>query len=253
MDTLLSILLLTFLGSIASLTGGVALLANKAVALKLSRPLTSFAAGALLGAAFFDLLPEALHESKNTGTDIFLWTLAGLLLFFFVERILHWTHHHDEDQHDPTEQRATVPLIIIGDTLHNFVDGIAIGATTLASLPLGIVTTLAVAAHEIPQEMGDFGLLLHKGVPRKMVLLVNILSAAVAFIGALLAYVFGSVLQAYIPAALGLTAGFFIYIATSDILPEMHRERRYKFALMESSLLIAGIIFVYFSMHLLPE
>lgn len=253
MDTLFYILFLTFLGSIASLIGGVALLANRTIALKLSRPLTSFAAGALLGAAFFDLLPEAMQEATDTKTDVFLWTLAGLLLFFFLERLIHWTHHHDEDEHDPTEQRATVPLIIIGDTLHNFVDGIAIGATTLVSIPLGIVTTLAVAAHEIPQEMGDFGLLLHKGVSRKMVLLINALSAAVALIGALLAYAFGTAFQAYIPAALSLTAGFFIYIATSDILPEMHLEKRYRFALMESSLLIVGILFVYFSMHLLPE
>ncbi len=253
MNTLFFILFLTFLGSVASLIGGVALLANRTIALKLSRPLTSFAAGALLGAAFFDLLPEAMQEAAHTNTDVFFWVLAGLLLFFFLERLLHWTHHHDEDQYDPTEKRGTVPLIVIGDTLHNFVDGIAIGATTLVSIPLGIVTTLAVVAHEIPQEMGDFGLLLHKGVSRKMTLLINVLSAAMAFIGALLAYAFGTTLQAYIPAILGLTAGFFIYIATSDILPEMHLEKRYRFALMESSLLIVGIMFVYFSIRLLPE
>lgn len=258
MSTLEYILLFVFLGSVGSLAGGLVLLSHKNFALKISHLLASFAAGVLLGSAFFDLLPEAVHEAEETGIDVFLWTLAGIIIFFLIERFIHWFHHHEEyhdhehhgDQH---EKQSTVPLIIIGDTVHNFIDGVVIAATFMISIPLGISTTLAVMAHEIPQEVGDFGLLMHKGLKRSKIIWVNILSAGAAFAGALLIYFLGDSLEAYMPVFLALTAGFFIYIATSDLIPEIHHERRRGFALMESGLLILGIVTIWLSVTFLSH
>ena len=134
--------------------------------------------------------------------------------------------------------------------MHNFIDGVVIAATFLTSVPLGIVTALAVFAHELPQEVGDFGLMLHKGLPRKKIILVNVISAAVAFLGAIITYILGDVLKVYLPVIIALTAGFFIYIASSDLIPEIHYEKRKGFAAIESFLLIFGIIVVWVSVSL---
>ncbi len=241
MSTLTNILLFTFIGSLAALVGGLLLLSREKLALKISHFLSSFAAGVLLGTAFFDLLPEALHEGEEKGIDVFFWTLFGIILFFLIERTIHWFHHHDEYHEHDKESKSTLPLIIIGDTMHNFIDGVVIAATFMADARLGIITALAVFAHELPQEIGDFGLMLHKGMKRKNIIWVNILSAAAAFAGAILTYLLGNVLEGYIPVLLSVTAGFFIYIATSDIIPEIHYEKRRLHSIFESFLLIAGI------------
>src|SRR3989304_8239172 len=185
-----NILLFTFLGSIGALIIGIILLSREKFALKISHFLASFAAGVLLGSAFFDLLPEALHEGQEQGIDIFLWTLVGIVIFFLTERSIHWFHHHEE-YHDGKETKTTLPLIIFGDTMHNFLDGIIIAATFMVSIPLGITTSIAVFAHEIPQEIGDFGLMIHKGLKRSRIILINIVSAAAAILGALLTYILG--------------------------------------------------------------
>jgi zinc and cadmium transporter len=231
------ILIFTFLGSIVSLVGGIILLFWEKFTLKISHFLASFAAGTLLGAAFFDLLPEALEEAG--GVNIPFWTLIGILTFFLLERFIHWFHHHHNHSTENTE--PTVPLIILGDGVHNFIDGIAIAATFLVSIPLGITTAFAVVAHEIPQEIGDFGILLHKGLSRKKVLLANILSTATAFVGAIATFLLGDVIKDALPALLSLTGGFFIYIAASDLIPEIHEENRKGFAFIESTLLLLGV------------
>lgn len=242
MSTLGYILLFTFLGSIAALIGGLLLLTKENVALKFSHFLASFAAGTLLGSAFFDLLPEAIQVGEKSGINIFFFCLLGIVVFFILERSIHWFHHH-EDHHEQHkgEAQSTVPLIIIGDTVHNFIDGVVIAATFLISIQLGIVTTIAVAAHEIPQEIGDFGLLLHKRLSRRKVLTVNVISAAAAFAGALIAYLLGDFLVRIVPIFLALTAGFFIYIASSDLIPEIHYEKRKGFAFIETVLLLLGV------------
>lgn len=243
MPTLAYILLFTFLASIGSLAGGFLLLAKKEFAMKISHFLTSFAAGVLLASAFLDLLPEAFHESRAIGWDIFTWTLAGLLIFFLTEQLLHWFHHHDEHFHAHDQETATaIPLIVAGDTMHNFVDGVIIAATFLVNAPLGMVTALAVAAHEIPQEIGDAAFLLHKGLSRKKIVVINLMSACAAFAGAIGAYLFGSVVERYVAVFLALTAGFFIYIAASDIIPEIHYEKSRGSALAKSGLLLLGVI-----------
>lgn len=236
------ILFFTFLGSIVSLLGGVMLLLKEKFAIKISHFLAAFAAGTLLGTAFFDLLPESLEGGGEI--DIFWWTLIGILAFFLLERFIH--HHHD----DP-ENKNMVPLIVVGDSIHNFVDGMAIAATFLISIPLGIVTSFAVAAHEIPQEIADFGLMLHKGVKRSKVLKINFLSALFAMAGALLTYLAKDALEGLLPIFLSLTAGFFIYIAASDLIPEIHHEDKRVIALTETLLLLLGVLTIWLTVNLL--
>ncbi|MDP3988382.1 MAG: ZIP family metal transporter [Candidatus Levybacteria bacterium] len=237
-----TILFFTFLGSVISLIGGIILLFKKNLILKISHLLISFAAGTLLGTAFFDLLPEAQGEAGDT--NIFLWTLVGILFFFLLERFIHWFHYHSENvggKHIEPE----VPLIILGDSLHNFIDGVVIAGTFLVSIPLGIITTLAVAAHEIPQEIGDFAILINKGLNRKKVLIFNIFSALTAMIGAVLMFFLKDLITGILPITLSLTAGFFIYIASSDLIPEIHHEKRKWFALYEVVLLFLGVLTIW--------
>lgn len=253
MSTLGYILFFTFVGSLGALIGGLTLLSRERFARKISHFLASFAAGVLLGTAFLDLLPEALHEAEGGSIHIFFWTLLGILLFFLLERSIHWFHHHEEYHEHEKESKLTVPLIILSDTVHNFIDGVVIAATFLVDINLGIITALAVAAHEIPQEIGDFGLLLHKGLSRSRIIFVNIASAAVAIAGAIMTYLLGDMLINYIPILLATTAGFFIYIASSDLIPEIHYERRKGFALIESLLLVLGVVLIAFSVSLLEH
>lgn len=243
------ILVFTFLGSVVSLVGGIILLFKEKFALKISNFLASFAAGTLLGTAFLDLLPEA--QSYNSLKNIFFWALLGILFFFLLEKFIHWFHHHHE--HPQTMTKQTVALIILGDSVHNFIDGIVIAATFLINIPLGIVTSLAVAAHEIPQEIGDFSILLHRGVPGKKVFWLNLLSALTSLAGALLAYFLGNIIKTLIPIFLSITAGFFIYIALSDLIPEIHLENGAgkKTAIFQSALLFIGVVVVWLFVTLL--
>lgn len=256
LSTLGYIILFTLVGSVFSLIGGIFLLFNEKKTLKYSHFLAAFAAGTLLGTVFFDLFPEAVEEgervAKETGLEIniFLWALVGILGFFLLERFIHWFHHH---QHEYMEEKVkpTVPLIIVGDSVHNFIDGVVIAATFMVSIPLGIITTLAVAAHEIPQEIGDFGLLLHKGLERKKVLMVNVGSALTAVVGALIAFWVGERIGTSLPILLAITAGFFIYIAASDLIPEIHHENRKGFAVIETSLMFLGVAVIWVFITLL--
>lgn len=251
MTILAYILLFTFLGSVASLIGGITLLYKEKFAIKISHFLSSFAAGVLLGTAFLDLLPEASEHSLEV--NLFFWTLSGLLGFFLLERFIHWFHHHGAGEHtDPKgKNRSLVSLVVIGDSVHNFIDGVVIAATFLVSIPLGIVTSLAVAAHEIPQEIGDFGILLHRGLKKGKVLLINIISALTAVGGAVLTYLFKDLVTEILPIFLALTAGFFIYIASSDLIPEIHNEDRRMVALVETLLLFIGVLVVLIPVSLL--
>lgn len=241
MSILTYILLFTFLGSIVSLIGGVLLLSKEQFARKISHYLSPFAAGTLLGTAFLDLLPEALTLSKNSNINIFLWGLIGLLIFFLLERFIHWFHHHHED----SKNESLVSLVVLGDSIHNFIDGAIIAATFLVSIPLGIATTFAVATHEVPQEIGDFGILLTRGLKRKKILLLNIMSALAAVVGAILMYAFGENFSELLPIFLSLAAGFFIYIASSDLIPEIHNEDNRRVASLKTFLLLLGVITVY--------
>lgn len=240
MDILSYIIVFTLIGSVVSLIGGILLLAKEKFALKISHFLAAFAAGTLLGTAFLDLLPESFEQADPA---IFLWVLLGVLIFFLLERFIHHHGHGSETE----AKRSVVPLIVVGDSLHNFVDGVAIAATFLINIPLGIVTSLAVAAHEIPQEIGDFGLMLHKGVGRGKILKINLLSSGAALVGAILTYVGRDLIEGLLPAVLALTAGFFIYIALANLIPEIHSRENQKKAFWESVMLFAGVLVVYFA------
>ncbi|MBH2007335.1 ZIP family metal transporter [Candidatus Saccharibacteria bacterium] len=229
-------------GSVISLVGGVYLLYGKWGTQKLQRIAVPFAAGALLAAAFIDLLPEAIEG--NDAHLISLAVLVSFLVFFLLERTLSWFHHHHEHDHSNPAQRRNSSLIVIGDTLHNFIDGLAIGASFLVSPATGIVTTIAIAAHEIPQEIGDFGLLLSKGMRRRKVLLVNFMSALATVFAAVMVYGLGGQLPISEPLLLAITAGFFIYIAASDIIPAIHAEPKRRAANLQAVVLLVGVIFV---------
>jgi zinc and cadmium transporter len=231
------------IGSVISLIGGLYLLYGKVGVKKLQRVAVPFAAGALLAAAFLDLLPEALEHAEADG--VLALTLAGIVLFFVLERSLSWFHHHHEDgEHHQAETRRNTSLIVIGDLLHNFIDGLAIGAAFLVDPAVGLVTTAAIAAHEIPQEVGDFGLLLAKGMSKKSVLLVNLISAVATVLGAALVYGLGGEIGLSESALLAVTAGFFIYIAASDIIPTIHAEPERRWANIQTIVLIVGIVLV---------
>lgn len=217
MSSLIDVLLFSLLGGIVSLIGGILLLKNKASAARIAKYTTPFAAGALLAAVFLGLLPEGIHEGY--GDTLMVAALIGVLLFFVAESLLRWFHHHH--QHGAGAD-PTAGLIIAGDTIHNALDGIVIGAAFIVSPATGIVTTIAVAAHEIPQEIGDFGLLLHKGMARKNILLVNIISALATTLAAIITFWLGNEGQLPMDWLIGLSAGFLLYIALSDIIPDIH-------------------------------
>ena len=211
------IIIFTFLGSIVSLAGSFFLLIRKALTETFSVKLVNFAAGVLISVAFLDILPEA---SKVAGeNNIFLWTLVGFVVFFFAERFIQLFHHHHGHGEKPT-----IALVIIGDGVHNFIDGVAIAASFLTSIPLGITTSLAVAAHEIPQEIADMGILLSSGLSKSKALIYNFASALTALAGALIAYFFAPLVQSHLYIFLSITAGFFIYIAASDLIPQIHEK-----------------------------
>lgn len=242
MPTLLLVIFFSLIGGVFSLIGGLLLLSHAKRAQTIATYATPFAAGALLAAAFVDLLPEASHMGDME--TALLFTMIGILAFFFLERFLHWFHHHHEHEDENTD--PTRALIIIGDTVHNFIDGVAIAAGFLAGPTTGIVVTIAVAAHEIPQEIGDFGLLLHKGMKRGKVVLVNILSALATVVAAVLFFQLGQSVTLPFGAVLGLVAGFFIYIAVSDIIPSIHESEARRLAGWQSAFLIIGAVVVSF-------
>jgi zinc and cadmium transporter len=228
-------------GSMFSLIGGVLLLVKRFNTHRIQLIALPFAAGALLAAAFADMLPEAIeHSDAETAS---LVVLIGFLTFFCLERFLSWFHHHHEhgtDQHRPTKM-----LIIFGDILHNLIDGLVIGAAFLVDPTTGVITTLAVAAHEIPQEVGDFGVLLALGMRRRNVLLTNVLSALATLVGAVVVYAAGGAFEALQPYLLAGTAGFFIYIAASDLVPTIHAETKLKNANLQTAVLLTGTILIY--------
>lgn len=206
--------------------------------------LVSFAAGSLLGDAFIHLLPEAGRE-LGLGSSFFTPILAGIIFFFVLEKFICWRHCHV-----PTSENHPHPLVfmnLIGDAFHNFIDGGLIAAAFISGTSLGVATALAVIFHEIPQEIGEFGVLLHAGVDRKTAVSLNFLSALWAVVGAVLFFIFSSFFSSLSRLAVPFTAGGFIYIAGSDLIPELHKETNLK----KSGLQLIGMILGLVIMRLL--
>lgn len=207
--------------------------------------LISYAIGALLGAAFLEILPHALEHGdphRMAATVLF-----GILLFFVLEKLVLWRHcHHDhceahEAQAPAHDHGRSGLLIMVGDTFHNFVDGILIAAAFLESTELGIVTSLAIVAHEIPQEVGDYLILLHSGYSKARALAFNLLSSLATLVGALLAYLALSEMTAWIPTLLGLAAASMIYVAVADLIPGLHKRAELRATLQQILLIGLGV------------
>jgi len=211
--------------------------------------LVSFSAGALLGGAFLHLIPEIVEEA-GFGMETALYLLLGIGLFFIVEKFIRWRHCHI-----PTSKRHPHPFALmnlVGDGVHNFIDGLIIAVSYLVSIPVGIATTFAVAFHEIPQEIGDFGVLLHGGFTRKKALLMNFLTALMAVFGAIIALVLNEYVDGIINVLVPLAAGGFIYIAGTDLIPELQKEQDLRKSFVQLIFLILGV-FVMYLMKILFE
>ena len=203
--------------------------------------LVSFSAGALLGAAFFDLLPEAITGIAQNALG---FAFLGLVAAFVLEKVIHWHHHHHID-HSGEHRHPLGLLTLIGDTFHNFFDGVAISAAFIASVPLGIATTAAVILHEIPHEIGNFSLLIYSGYGRRTALLFNFFTALAAIGGGVLFYFFSGAVGHIEAYALAFTAGTFIYISSADLMPELHKEKRPKSSLVQLLLLLLGAALIW--------
>ena len=198
----------------------------------------SLAVGALLGDAFIHLIPEALEGSQNTILTSIL-IISGILIFFVLEKFLHW-HHHGEDKEE-FHVHPVGHLVLFSDGVHNFIDGMIIGASFLISVPVGLATTLAVILHEIPQEIGDFVVLLHAGYTKMRALWLNFLSALLAIAGVLVVFVLGEK-QSITLWILPIAAGGFIYIAVADLIPELHKTKEVKYSILQLIVVIIGVL-----------
>ena len=200
--------------------------------------LVSFAVGGLFGDAFIHLLPESFEKlGAKLTTSLFI--VLGILLFFVLEKFVRWRHCHIPTSEEHPHHLVTMNLI--GDGMHNFIDGMLIGASYIVSFPIGITTTIAIILHEIPQEIGDFGVLIHGGLSVRKALLFNFMSASVAAIGAIISLVIGTPIEGYTTALLPITAGGFLYIAGSDLIPELHHEVRASRSLWQLISIMLGV------------
>ncbi len=264
MNVLLFIILFTALGGVLSvLAASVFLLLPEALRQKVLPHGISFAIGALLTGAFCGLIPHAFEEvpvaeMENLSATI----LVGILLFFVLEKLFIWRHchshaceahgeeaheHHGHSHshgHSPSNRRAAGVFIILGDSIHNFVDGVLIAAAFLTDIQLGIVTSLAVAAHEIPQEVGDFAILLHSGYSRSKALLYNVLASLGTVVGGVLAYFSLGDFHHILPYLLTLAASSFIYIAVADLIPSLHQKTDIKTSLQQIGFILAGVVLI---------
>jgi zinc and cadmium transporter len=229
---------LTILGGLGGLLVASSILLIKEPARTRLIPwLVSYAVGALLGASMLEILPETLE--RLPAREVFPTLLLGILLFFVLEKLVLWRHCHT---HDCEVHDGAVLPVVVGDAFHNFVDGAVIAAAAMTSLPLGISTAVAVTAHEIPQEVGDFAILLHAGYSRGKALTLNVLSALASIVGAVAAFFAFDQVPALLPYFLALSAASFLYVAMADLIPGLHRGRTDASSLRQILLIGAGVL-----------
>ena len=240
MSIFLQILFATIIVSCISLIGVFTLAVRKEALEKVLILILGFAAGGLMGSAFLHLLPEAVESSVSV-QNVFAYTLIGFCFFFLMERYFYWRHCHE----DACDVHAFTYLSLVGDSIHNFLDGLLIAASFMTNTALGISTTIAVIIHEIPQEMGDFSILIYGGFKTSKALLFNFMTALTAVAGAVLGYFLlekmGSLSSLLVP----FTAGGFIYIASSDLIPEIHKHKHNNRANLSFLMFIAGLVLMY--------
>lgn len=236
---LIQALIATFLISLISLIGILTLVLKEKSLQKILFFFVSFSAGSLMGGAFFHLIPESLENSP--ASTVFKFTITGFIIFFILEKILHW--HHCQNQHCE-EHKILGFQNLFGDALHNFIDGIIIVTAFLVDINLGIATALSVAFHEIPQEISDFGVLIYSGFSRSKAIFYNLVSAFFAVIGALFGYLLISNVEQISQWLIPITAGGFIYISASDLIPEINKERNPLKSFLSLFFFILALIFL---------
>lgn len=227
--------------SLLSLVGVFTLSLKEETVRKYTFLFISLAIGALLGDAFIHLIPESM-ESPLGSTLASVFVIGGILLFFIVEKFLHWHHHTDDTETNHSHPVLPVgKLVLFSDGVHNFIDGVIIGASFLVSIPLGLATTLAVMLHEIPQEIGDFGVLLHAGYTKARALWLNFVSGAFAMLGLAFVFVFGENNTIFAEYLLPVAAGGFIYIAVADLIPELQKNKRITNSVIQMLMILVGV------------
>ncbi len=241
MSPLVASIIATVIVSLIALVGIFPLLLKKNLLNKIIFILVAFSAGSLLGGAMLHLLPEAVRKFESE--NIFIYVLVGFSLFFIIERLLRWHHCHKQD--GPCEVHTFTYMNLIGDGVHNFVDGLIIAAAFAVDFDLGLITTLVIISHEIPQEIGDFAVLIYGGFTKFKALAFNFLSAIFAILGAIIGSVLASNVENFLVFLIPFAAGNFIYIAASDLIPELHKEKKLSKALMSFTFFILGLILMY--------
>jgi zinc and cadmium transporter len=244
MSVLAWIVAASFIGGILSIVAAAALALNARAA---HVPvLISYAVGALLGAVFLDILPHAFNVADSI-EEVAATILGGILLFFLLEKLVLWRHCHEdrceahEAQPAHDDHGRSGMMIMIGDTFHNFVDGILIAAVFMADIQLGIVTAVAIIAHEVPQEVGDFLVLLHSGYSKRYAFVLNVLSSVAMLVGGVLAYFALQTMQQWIPSLLALAAASMLYVSVADLIPGLHRRPELHHTVQQIVLIAAGI------------
>ncbi len=228
-----------FIVSLTSLVGVFLLSFNTEFIKKHIFIFVSLAVGALLGDAFIHLIPEALEGLPIPALTSVL-IIFGILIFFIIEKFLHW-HHHGEDNNE-IGIHPVGRMVLFSDGVHNFIDGIIIGVSFIASVPLGIATTIAVVLHEIPQEIGDFSVLIHAGYPKKRALWLNFISALTAILGVVIAMALGERAGSLVLWCLPVAAGGFIYIAVADLIPELHKTKEARYSVLQIIAVLVGAL-----------
>ena len=251
---LIKIILASLFVSLISLSG-ILLLFKKENKASFLKGLISLAAGALLGVSFFELLPEAVETSSFEPHLVFTVVLISILFFFLLERVFHWHHCRCEEHGEPSsdDKSDIIAINLIGDSIHNFVDGALIASAFLLDTHSGILVTAAVILHEIPQEISDFGVLLYAGLSKKKAIIYNLASAMIAVVGALVFYFCGNFIEGFIPLAIAFAAGNFIYLSTADLIPELHHENKQKNIFYHSLWLLIGVAVVYLAGQIIPH
>ena len=236
--------------SLVSLIGIVTIFFNKRKIDRLLLTLVSLSAGTLFGGAFLHLVPEAVEEAGAFTPTISLLILLGIIIFFLLDKLIHWKHAHDKSStllHTPTGNNPSMAnLNLVGDAFHNLLDGLIIAGSYLVSIPTGIATTIAVVIHETPQEIADFGVLVYSGLTRRRALFFNFISATLAIVGAIIGYMLGSQSEGFITVIVPFAAGAFVYIAGSNLIPELFRKNyNFRDSLQQLVAFIVGIALMY--------
>ncbi|HPV70725.1 MAG TPA: ZIP family metal transporter [Candidatus Magasanikbacteria bacterium] len=249
MNVLVNSILAAFIVSIISFVGVLSLVFKDKILKRIVFYLVAISAGSLMGSAFLHLIPESLESVAGEGDwgieKIFITVLIGFAMFFILERVLHW-HHCHKNNGETCEVHPFTYLNLIGDGLHNFIDGVVIVAAFSLSPVLGFTTTIGMILHEVPQEISDFGVLIYGGLTKVKALFFNFFSGLLAVLGVLCGFVLVSFVQGIIPLLVGITAGGFIYISASDLIPELHKEAKFSKSLIAFFCFFAGLVLMFF-------